>query len=77
MPVKIINNSIDSFSEFVFLNFNNSIFDATFPSELKNAFVILVFKKKYRKNVENYHPVKILPKLSKIYERCLYDQMCK
>ena len=53
------------------------IFDATFPSELKNADVIPVFKKKDRNNVENYRPVSILPNLSKIYERCLYDQMYK
>ena len=73
-PVKIIKDNIDIFSEFIFHNFNNSIFDATFPSELKNADVIPVFKKKDRNNIENYRPVSILPNLSKIYERCLYDQ---
>ena len=66
-------NYIDSFSEFIFHNFNN----ATFPSELKNADVIPVFKKKDRNNVENYRPVTNLPSFSKIYERCLYDQMYK
>ena len=28
-----------------------------------------------RENVENYRPVSILPVLSKVYERCMYDQM--
>ena len=65
------------FSEFILHNFNNLIFDATFPSELRKADVIPVFKKKDRKNVENYRPASILPNLSKIYERCLYDQMYK
>ena len=77
IPVKIIKDNIDIFSEFIFHNFNNSIFDATFPSELKSADVIAVFIKKDRNNVKNYHPVSILPNLSKIYERCLYDQMYK
>ena len=77
IPVKIIKDNIDIFSEFIFHNFNNSIFDATFPSELKNVDVIPVFKKKNRNNVENYRPVSILPNLWKIYERCLYDQMYK
>ena len=77
IPVKIIKDNADIFSEFIFHNFNNSIFDATFPSELKNVNVIPVFKKKDRINVENYRPVSILPNLSKIYERCLYDQMYK
>ena len=37
IPVKIIKDNIDIFSEFILHNFNNSIFDATFPSELKNS----------------------------------------
>ena len=77
IPVKIIKDNIDTFSEFIFHNFNNSIFDATFPLELKNADVIPAFKTKGRSNVENYPPVSILPNLSKIYERCLCDQMYK
>ena len=77
IPVKIIKDNIDTFCEFIFHDFNNSIFDAAFPSELKNADMIPVFKKKDRNNVENYRPVSILPNLSKIYERCLYDQMHK
>ena len=49
----------------------------TFPSGLKNADVILVFKKKNRNNVENYRPVSIYPNLSKMYEKCIYNQMYK
>ena len=75
--MKIIKDNIDIFSEFIFHNFNNSIFDVTFPLELKNADVIPVFKKIDRNNVENYRTVSILANLSKIYERCLYDQMYK
>ena len=59
----MIKDNIDIFSEFVFHNFNNSIFDATFPSELKKC--------EYRDNVENYLPVSILPKLWSTYKRCL------
>ena len=77
IPVKIIKDDIDIFSKFIFYNFSNSIFDATFPSELKNADVIPVFKKKDRNNVENYRPVSILPSLSMIYQWCLYGQMYK
>ena len=35
ITVKIIKDKIDIFSEFILHNFNNSIFDATFPSELE------------------------------------------
>ena len=55
-----------------------SIFDATFPLEIKkNAGLIPIFKKKDRMNFENYRPLSILPNLSKIYERFLYDRMYK
>ena len=44
--VKEIKDNVHIFSEFIFHNSNNSIFDANFSSELKNADVIPVFKKK-------------------------------
>ena len=77
IPVKIIKDNINIFSEFILHNFNNSIFDVTFPSELKKSRCNSSFQKKDRNNVENYRPVSILPNFSKIYERCLYDQMYK
>ena len=61
IPVKIIKDNIDIFSEFILHSFNNSIFDATFFSQLKKADVIPVFKKKDWNNIENYCPVSILP----------------
>ena len=56
-------------------NFNNSFFSLYFSSNLKNADITPVFLKKDRENVQNYRPVSILPVLSKVYERCRYDQM--
>ena len=75
--MKIIKDNIDIFSKFIFHNFNNLIFDATFPSELKNADKIPVFKKKDWNIIENYRPVSIFSNLIKIYERCLNDQADK
>ena len=65
IQVKIIEGNIDIFSEFIFHNVNSSIFVATFPSELKDANAISVFKKKDRNSAGNYPPVSILPNLSK------------
>ena len=59
IPVKIIEDNIDIFSEFILHNLNNSIFDATFPSELEKADLTPLFKKKDRNNIENYRPVSI------------------
>ena len=56
-------------------NFNNSLFSKVFPSSLKKADITPVYKKdeKFLKN--NDRPVSILPSFSKIYERCIYDQI--
>ena len=54
---------------------NNSLFSKVFPSSLKKADIAPVYKKdkKFMKNY--YRPVSILPSVSKIYERCVYDQI--
>ena len=72
IPVKIIKENLDVVSNFVYNNFNNSLFSSKFPSYLKNANIIPIFKKKGRASVENYRPVGILLSLSKVYERCMY-----
>ena len=46
-----------------------------FPSCLKMANVTPVYKKENRSDKDNYRPVSILPKLSKMCERCLCKQI--
>ena len=75
IPVKIIKENLDIVSNFVYNNFNNSLFSSNFPSYLKNPNITPIFKTKGRANVENYCPVSILPNLSKVYERCMYIQI--
>ena len=72
---KIIKENINIITDFIYNNFNNSMFSSYFQSNLKNADITTVFKKNNRENVENYRPVSILPVLSKVYERCMFDQM--
>ena len=54
---------------------NNSILDASFPSELKLAEVIPAFKKGNKNLVENYRPISKLPVLSKIFERIFFNRL--
>ena len=42
---------------------------------MKLAEVIPLFKKDSRLEKSNYRPVSILSNFSKIYERCIYDQL--
>ena len=55
------------------INFSFSI--GEFPDVLKVATITPIFKKDDRKLLKNYRPISILPTLSKIYERCLYNRL--
>ena len=46
-----------------------------FPGELKHADIKLIYKKESRNEKENYRPVSILRNLSKLFERCMHDQL--
>ena len=46
-----------------------------FPSVLKHADITPVFKKGCRSSKETYRPVSILPVISKILEKLLYNQI--
>ena len=77
IPVKLIKMNEDIFSRLIFQNLNQSLINGDFPHCLKQAEVIPVFKKEEKLDKSNYRPVSILPVISKIYERLMYDQMYK
>ena len=74
IPVKIIKENRDIFSEFIMQNCNESISTARFP-DIRSAEVKPVFKKKPRITKENYRLVSILPIISKIFERLIFKQL--
>ena len=74
VPVKIIKENKDV-SFYVFHNFSNALSSCFFPTALKYADVRLPFEKDDKTDKENYRPLSILPNLSKVYERLMYDQM--
>jgi hypothetical protein len=56
---------------------NLSLSEGFFPDELKIAKVIPLFKSGDPMNISNYRPISILPFLSKIYEKVIYNRMIK
>lgn len=54
---------------------NQSIKSGTFPNLMKIAKVIPLFKKGDAELVDNYRPISLLPALSKVLERVLYEQI--
>ena len=75
VPAKILRSVAKSISVPLTDCFNNCISDGIFPSELKLASVIPVFKSGDTSCKEDYRPISILPSLSKVFERLLFAQI--
>ena len=75
IPTKNIKDNKDLFSYFISASFNNAVNKGIFPDELKHADIKPIHKMESRNEKESYRPVSILPNLSKIFERCMYDQL--
>ena len=54
---------------------NSAILNGKFPSELKVADVIPIFKRDDSFEKANYRPISLLPSLSKVYEKLIYQQL--
>ena len=54
--------------------FNMSLSMSKFPTLWKCAKVVALFKSGDKYNVTNYHPISILPTMSKILERAVFEQ---
>ena len=57
--------------------FNMSIMSGRFPSSLKTARVVPIYKKGDRKIPSNYRPISIISTYSKIMEKIIYNQIYK
>ena len=76
MPIHILKLLKDTCSGYLTDCINTSIDKCVFPNTLKWAEVIPVFKNKGEaENKENYRPISILPTISKVFERIIFDQI--
>ena len=77
---KVIKINKDIFAGFITKDFNNCVDKGVFPDDLKHADVTPIHKKKDKSDKTNYackliRPVSILPNISKIYEKLIYNQL--
>ena len=54
---------------------NQSLFTGIFPEKLKIAKVLPLLKKGNCHHFDNYRPISLLPSISKVLERIVYDQL--
>ena len=75
IPANILKANYDLISPILCNDFNKGVDNNAFPDCLKCAEIKPTFKRGDRSNKENYRPVSILPVVSKIYEKILYEQI--
>ena len=74
IPIKILKENVDIFSDFVCNSFASSINMSRFPENLKLADITPLYKKGKKDVKGNYRPVSILPNLSKILKNTFLDR---
>ena len=77
MSSKILKISSPAISATLTYIFNHAIVLSNFPIDWKMARVTPIYKGGQRNLTENYRPISVLPAISKIMERNLYDQLYK
>ena len=56
---------------------NNSFLSGIDPDKLKIARVIFIYKSGDKADLTNYHPISILPSISKIFEKAVSNRVVK
>ena len=74
IPADISKNSEFCFSELAKC-INKAFNENKFPDTLKLSDIVPVFKKLDPTNKTNFRPVSVLPLLSKVFEKIMYDQL--
>ena len=75
IPTKVIKEFGTFFAEFLSKNFNSCLETGSFPEDLKCAEVVPIYKKNDKKDKSNYRPISLLSNISKVYERCMQEQL--
>ena len=75
IPTKLVKEFGCLFSSFIASNVNKCIKEGTYVDAFKKSEIRPLYKKGGRTEKSNYRPISVLSNVSKIYERCLYDQI--
>ena len=73
--IKIIKKTASVLAPVISKLINMSFQYGIFPDTLKTAKVLPLHKGGKRDNVSNYRPISIIPAVSKIYERAMYNRL--
>ena len=77
IPVHILKITADVCSPFLTKLINDMFESCTFPTELKYADVVPVFKKGDFMDIRNYRPISLLSSISKVFEIVMFEQLSR
>ena len=75
IPISVVKSSSDYILFGLCHVFNLSLFQGQFITDFEKAKVISIHKKGQKTNVNNYRPISLLPILSKILEKIVYNRL--
>ena len=75
IPASILKQCVDAYLPYIIDSINYSLRESTFPEKLEHSEVIPVYKKRDPLKIENYRLVSLLPYVSKVFERIIYQQI--
>ena len=75
LPPKMLKDAALTLAKPLTYIINRFLTDSTVPGKIKTAKVLPLYKSVPKKLMDNYRPISILPAISKILEREVYDQL--
>ena len=75
IAISIVKKTVDVISDPLVSIINSSLSSGVFPDKLKISKIIPIHKSDDASLVQNYRPISILPALSKIFERAVYNRI--
>ena len=69
MPASIMKQLVNYYAAPLTFLINKSLTQGTFPSEMKLAKVLPIYKCEDEQLVQNYRPISVLPFFSKVFEK--------
>ena len=77
IPGRFLKDGSEVISKLICDIFNLSILLSKFPKQCKTAKIRPIYKKGSKLEAVNYRPISLLPLISKVFERCIHDQLQK
>ena len=75
LSMKLLKSIKDSIAAPLSILVNQSLYTGIFPTQFKIAKILPILKKPNDFNVENFRPISLLNSISKILEKCVFNQM--